>query len=98
MNFEKFKNIYIVNDVDNSITFKIAFVAFNDQNVIAFIIELNIFKGLSFTDRIITAFKDDVSLDYIILILIIYNNITSDKNIDLTRNMFKTNFNNDRDL
>ena len=96
MNFEKFKNTYIVNDVDNLIVFKIAFVTFNDQNVAAFIIQLNIFKDLSFTDRMITALNYDIFLDYITLILIIHNNIIDDKNVDLTRNIFKTNFNHDR--
>ena len=96
MNFEKLKNIYIVNDVDNSIAFKIALVEFNDQNVATFIVQLNIFEDLSFTDRMITAFNYDVFLDYIKLILIIHNNITNDKNIDLTRSIFKINFNHDR--
>ena len=96
MTFEKFKNIFIVNDADNSITFKIAFNAFNNQNIAAFIIQLNIFENLSFIDHMITAFNYDAFLDYIILILIIHNNITSDKNVNLTRSMFKTNFNHDR--
>ena len=34
--------------------------------------------------------------NYITLILIIHNNTTNDKNVDLTRNMFKINFNHDR--
>ena len=97
MNFEKFKNIYIVNDVDNLIAFNIAFATFNDQNVAAFIIQLNIFEDLNFTDRMITAFNYNIFFDYITLILIIHNNITNDKNIDLTRSMFKTNFNHNRD-
>ena len=96
MNFEKFKNTYIVNDIDNSIVFKIAFTAFNDQNVTAFIIQLNIFENLNFINRMITALNYDIFLNYIILILIIYNNITSDKNVDLTCSMFETNFNHDR--
>ena len=61
-----------------------------------FIIQLSIFKNLNFTDRMITALNYDVFLDYIILILIIHNNITDDKNVDLTRNMSKPNFNHDR--
>ena len=69
---------------------------FNDQNVAAFIVQLSIFKNLSFTDRIIIAFNYDVFLDYIILILIIHNNTTNDKNIDLMRDMSKMNFNHDR--
>ena len=43
----------------------------------------------------ITALNYNVFLDYITLILIIYNNTTSDKNVDVMRNMFKTNFNHD---
>ena len=93
MNSEKFKNTYIVNDVDNSIAFKIALVTFNDQNVAAFIIQLNIFKNLNFTDRMITALNYNIFLDYIILILIIHNNITNDKNVNLTRSIFKMSFN-----
>ena len=96
MNFEKFKNTYIVNDVDNSIAFKIALIELSDQNIAAFIIQLNIFETLSFTDRMIIALNYDVFLNYITLILIIYNNTMSDKNIDLTYNIFKTNFNHDR--
>ena len=96
MNFEKFKNTYIVNNVDNSIVFKIAFAAFSDQNVNAFILQLNIFEDLNFIDRIIIALNYDIFLDYITLILIIHNNTTSDKNVDLTRSMSKTNFNYDR--
>ena len=96
MNFEKFKNTYIVNDVDNSIAFNIALVAFSDQNIAAFIVQLNIFENLNFTDRMITTLNYVVFLDCITLILIIHNNITSDKNVDLTRSMFKTNFNHDR--
>ena len=95
MNSEKFKNIYIVNDFDNSIAFKIAFVAFNDQNIAAFIIQLNVFENLSFIDCMITALNHNVFLDYITLILIIYDNIMIDKNVNLTRSMFKTNFNHD---
>ena len=96
MNFEKLKNIYIVNDFDNSIAFKIALAVFNDQNITAFIVQLNIFENLNFTDRIIIAFNYNISFNYILLILIIHNNITNDKNVDLTRSMFKTNFNHDR--
>ena len=96
MNFEKFENTYIVNDVDNLITFKIALAAFSDQNVAAFIVQLSLFKDLSFTDRMIIVFNYDVFLDYITLILIIYNNIIDNKNVNLTRSMFKTNFNHDR--
>ena len=96
MNFEKFKNTYIVNDVDNLIVFNIAFAAFSDQNVAAFIVQLSIFENLNFTDCMITAFNYNVFLDYITLILIIHNNITNDKNIDLTRSISKTNFNYDR--
>ena len=96
MNFEKFKNTYIVNDVDNSIAFNIAFVAFNNQNVAVFIVQLNIFENSSFTDRMIIALNYNVFFNYITLILIIHNNITNNKNIDLTRNMFKTNLNHDR--
>ena len=96
MNFEKFKNIYIINDVDNSIAFKIALVAFNDQNITVFIIQLNIFEDLNFTDSMIIAINYNVFLNYIILILIIYNNITNNKNVNLTRSIFKTNFNHDR--
>ena len=96
MNFEKFKNIYIVNDVDNSIAFKIALAVFNDQNVAAFIIQLNIFEDLNFTDRMITTFNYNVFLNCITLILIIHNNITNDKNVDLTHSIFKTNFNHSR--
>ena len=44
----------------------------------------------------IIAFNYNVFLNYIILILIIHNNITNDKNIDLTCSIFKTNFNHDR--
>ena len=96
MNSEKLKNTYIVNDVDNSITFKIALAAFSNQNIITFIIQLNIFKNLSFTDRMITVLNYDIFLDHITFILIIHNNIINDKNIDLTRNIFKTNSNHDR--
>ena len=96
MNSEKLKNTYIVNDVDNSIAFKIELAVFNDQNIDAFIIQLSIFEDLSFTDHMITALNYDVFLDYIILILIIHNNITNDKNIDLMRSMFKMNLNHDR--
>ena len=69
--------------------------AFNDQDVVAFIIQLSIFKNLNFTDRMINAFNYDVSLNYITLILILHNNITSDKNVDLMRSIFKMNFNYD---
>ena len=96
MNSENFKNVYIVNDVDNSIVFKIAFAAFSDQNVITFIVQLSIFENLNFTDRIITALNYNVFLDYIILILIIHNTTTNDKNVDLTHSIFKTNFSHDR--
>ena len=96
MNFKKFENIYIVNDVDKSIAFKIALAAFSDQNIAAFIVHLSIFEDLSFTDCMITALNYNVFLNYITLILIIYNNITNDKNINLTRSIFKTNFNHDR--
>ena len=44
----------------------------------------------------IIALNCNVFLDYITLILIIHNNITNDKNIDLTYSMFKINFNHDR--
>ena len=93
MNFEKFKNTYIVNDADNSIVFKIALAAFSDQNVVTFIIQLNIFENLNLIDCMIAAFNYNVFLDYITLILIIHKNILNNKNIDLTRSMFKTNFN-----
>ena len=96
MNFEKFKNIYIVNDIDNSIIFKIALAAFNDQNITAFIVQLNIFEDLNFTNRMITALNYNIFFNYITLILIIHNNTMNDKNIDLTHRMFKTNFNHDR--
>ena len=59
------------------------------------IIPLNIFEDLSFIDRMITAFNYNVFLDYIILILIIYNNIMNDKNVNLMRSMSKTKFNHD---
>ena len=96
MNYEKFKNTYIINDLDNSIAFKIALIAFNDQSLAVLIIQLSIFEDLSFTDRMITTLNYDVFLDYIILILIIHNNITNDKNIDLMHSIAKTNFNHDR--
>ena len=96
MNFEKFKNTYIVNDVNNSIAFKIALAAFNDQNVAAFIVQLNISENLNFTDRMIIALNYNIFLDYIILILIIHNNTMNDKNVDSTRSIFKTNFNHNR--
>ena len=96
MNFEKLKNIYIINDVDSSIAFKIAFAAFNDQNIAAFIVQLNIFENLNFIDRMITALNYNIFFEYITLIFIIHNNITKDKNVDLTRSIFKMNFNHDR--
>ena len=96
MNFEKFKNTYIVNDVNNSIVFKIALVAFSDQNIVTFIIQFNLFEDLNFTDCMITTLNYSVFLNYIILVLIIHNNITNDKNVDLTRSISKTNFNHDR--
>ena len=43
----------------------------------------------------ITALNYNVFLDSIILILILHNNLTNDKNVDLTRNKFETNFNHD---
>ena len=44
----------------------------------------------------ITALNYNAFFNYITLILIIHNNTTNDKNVDLTRSMFKTNFNHDR--